>query len=250
MFSVKKGKNMIKIGICDDDLRAAGETQQYLDELGKKYGYRLEMDVYASGEELIREYQEGAGFDLIYLDIEMKQMDGIETAKWIREHHHHVILIYISSYDTYLKQLFEVEPFRFQQKPVGKEEFASVFLKAMARIEEQKESYFRFQSGRNMMNLLCRDILYLESAGRKIIVHTRNRTYEYYDKLDHAQEMLEEKRFVRIHKAYLVNMDNVEAFQYERLSLKDGTILSISEKNRPRVRSIFWDYCRGEESHG
>ena len=75
MFSVKKGKNMIKIGICDDDLRAAGETQQYLDELGKKYGYRLEMDVYASGEELIREYQEGAGFDLIYLDIEMKQRD-------------------------------------------------------------------------------------------------------------------------------------------------------------------------------
>ncbi len=241
---------MIKIGICDDDLKSAGLIQRYLEELEQKYQYKLEIEVYSSGEELIQDYEEGSGFDLIYLDIEMKQMDGIETARWIREHQYHVLLIYISSYDTYLKQLFEVEPFRFLQKPVSMEEFEAVFLKAVERIKEQKGEYFRFQSGRNMINLLCRDILYMESAGRKVIVHTINRTYEYYDKLDHVEEQLNGMRFVRIHKAYLVNMDNVEAFQYERLSLKDGTILNISEKNRPRIRSIFWNYCHGEERNG
>lgn len=241
---------MIKIGICDDDLKSAGLIQQYLEELGQKYQYRMEMEIYSSGEELIRDYEEGSGFDLIYLDIEMKQLDGIETARWIRKHQYPMLLIYVSSYDTYLKQLFEVEPFRFLQKPVSAEEFEQVFLKAVERIEEQNGEYFRFQSGRNMMNLLCRDILYLESAGRKVIVHTVHRTYEYYDKLDHVEEKLREMRFVRIHKAYLVNMDNIEAFQYERLSLKDGTILNISEKNRPRIRSIFWNYCHGEETDG
>lgn len=241
---------MIKIGICDDNLMFAGQIQQYLEDVGKKYQYRLDVEVYASGEELIRDYEEGIRFDLLYLDIEMGQMDGIETARWIRDHHYYMILIYVSSYDTYLKQLFEVEPFRFLQKPIDAKVFEQVFLKAVERIEEQKGAYFRFQSGWNMINLLCRDILYLESAGRKVIVHTINQTYEYYDKLDHAEEQLGELRFVRIHKAYLVNMDNVEAFQYERLSLKDGTILNISEKNRPRIRSIFWNYCRGEGANG
>ena len=113
---------------------------------GKKYQYKLELEVYSSGEELICGYEEGNRFDLIYLDIEMKGIDGIETARWIREQHYHMILIYVSSYDTYLKQLFEVEPFRFLQKPVSLEAFEEVFLKAVQRIEEQKGEYFRFQS--------------------------------------------------------------------------------------------------------
>ncbi len=248
--SIKRVSVMIKIGICDDDWKSAEAIQKYLELLGKKYQYKLELEVYASGEELICGYEEGNRFDLIYLDIEMKGIDGIETARWIREQHYHMILIYVSSYDTYLKQLFEVEPFRFLQKPVSLEAFEEVFLKAVQRIEEQKGEYFRFQSGRNMINLLCREILYIESAGRKVIVHTVNHTYEYYDKLDHVEEQLSAFRFVRIHKAYLVNMDNIEAFQYERLSLKDGTILNISEKNRPRIRSIFWNYCHGEDVNG
>lgn len=241
---------MFKVGICDDDWNSAELVSQYLEKISKKYQYKLDVDVYSSGEELIRGYEEGNRFDLIYLDIEMKGIDGIETARWIREHQYHMILIYVSSYDTYLKQLFEVEPFRFVQKPIEMESFEKIFLKAVERIEEQKGEYFRFQSGRNMINLLCREILYLESCGRKVIVHTGNHTYEYYDKLDHVEEQLKDMRFVRIHKAYLVNMDNVEAFQYERLSLKDGTILNISEKNRPRIRSIFWNYYRGEDTHG
>ena len=221
-----------------------------LQKIEKEEKIEMEVDVFFGGAGLWEQIQQTGAYDLIYLDIEMKQMDGIETARWIREHQYHMLLIYISSYDTYLKQLFEVEPFRFLQKPVSMEEFEPVFLKAVERIKEQKGEYFRFQSGRNMINLLCRDILYMESSGRKVIVHTINRTYEYYDKLDHVEEQLNGMRFVRIHKAYLVNMDNVEAFQYERLSLKDGTILNISEKNRPRIRSIFWNYCHGEETNG
>ena len=62
--------------------------------------------------------------------------------------------------------------------------------------------------------------------------------------MDVVEEKLKEMRFVRIHKAYLVNMDHIEAFQYDRVALSDGTFLSISEKNRPRMREMFWEYCR------
>ena len=233
---------LIKIAVCDDDPKFVGATQEYLEQLAKEEHYELEIECFLSGNELMREYEKGITFDLIYLDIEMNGADGIETAKWIRRKDYHVLIIYISSHDEYLRQLFEAEPFRFLSKPVGYEAFRVVFIQAAQRILEQQNNYFYFKTGKSMVKIPCKEILYFESARRKVIVHTLQRSYEYYDKLNTIEGRLKDMRFVRIHKAYLVNIDNVEAFQYERVAMSDGTILSISQKNRPRIRSEFWKY--------
>ncbi|MBP3544024.1 MAG: response regulator transcription factor [Lachnospiraceae bacterium] len=238
---------MIKVAVCDDDVAFAGSTQSFLDKISDEYHVELEISVFLSGSELVKEYRDGNSFDLIFLDIEMNGMDGIATARNIRELDYHVLIVYISSHDEYLRQLFEAEPFRFLKKPVEYEEFCGVFFQAQKRITAMQSNYFCFRSGKNLMKIFCKDILYFESSGRKVILHTVQRTYEFYDKLNNIEEKLKELRFVRIHKAYLVNLDNVESFQYERLALTDGTILSISEKNRPRLRNEFWHYFRMEE---
>lgn len=241
---------MIKIGVCDDNQQFVGTVTTYLDKLSNLYHYEIEVEAYASGEELVDDMRNGVSFDLIYLDIEMNGMDGIETASWIRRNDYHLLLVYISSHEEYLKKLFETEPFRFLQKPLLYPEFEAVFRKAVKRIEQKQSSYYYFHSRKSLIKVLCKDILYFESSGRKIIVHTMHATYEYYDKLNNVEEKVKGMRFIRIHKAYLVNIDNIEAFQYERVALVDGTILSISEKNRPRIRSEFWMYCKGEDKDG
>lgn len=238
---------MIKIAVCDDDQHFLGTVVTYLTQLKNKYQYELQIEEYSSGEELIQDIDKGHRFDLAYMDIEMKKMDGMDTASYIRERDEKMILVYISSHEEYMRKLFETEPFRFLSKPVSLEDFEKVFLKAVQKINNQKQQCYYFQSGKNMMKILVRDILYFESAGRKVIVHTKNHEYEYYDKLSEVEKKVSSLRFVRIHKAYLVNMDNIEAFQYERVALVDGTILSISEKNRPKIRSQFWEYCQREE---
>lgn len=236
---------MIKIAICDDEPKFVGTIQTYLENISNDYHYELDIQTYFSGEFLVKDYQAGETFDLIYLDIEMQGMDGIETAKWIRDNDYYVLIVYISSHEEYLRQLFESEPFRFLQKPVDFSSFLSVFLQAQKRILQQQNNFYCFKFGKNMIKVLCRDILYFESAGRKVIVHTLHREYTYYDKINNIEEHLKDQRFIRIHKAYLVNMDNVEAFQYERVALTDGTILNISEKNRPHIRNEFWKYFKG-----
>lgn len=233
---------MIKIAVCDDDLKFVGAIQEYLEQLAKEEHFELEIECFLSGNELIREYEKEVLFDLIYLDIEMNGADGIETAKRIRQKDYHVLIVYISSHEEYLRQLFEAEPFRFLSKPVEYQAFRAVFRQAAERIFEQQSNYFHFKTGKTMVKIPCKDILYFESAGRKVIVHTIQHSYEYYNKLNEIEESLKDMRFVRIHKAYLVNIDNVEAFQYERVAMSDGTILSISQKNRPRIRSEFWKY--------
>ena len=75
---------MIKIAICDDEPKFVGTVQTYLETIAEDYHYEMDIQTYFSGETLINDYQTGEKFDLIYLDIEMQKMDGIETAKWIR----------------------------------------------------------------------------------------------------------------------------------------------------------------------
>lgn len=237
---------MIQIGVCDDQQKFLSQMEQLLEEMAKKYHCEIQVELYSDGRELLEDFERGVGFDLIFLDIEMQHVNGIQTAQKIREKDYHILIVYISSYEQYLMQLFEVEPFRFLKKPVQKEQLEDVFLKAQKRIDEKKKSYYRFQTGKTMMQVLQKDILYFESAGRKVILHTMEKEYEYYDKLDKVEEKLLGMHFLRIHKAYLVNVDNIEAFQYERVALIDGTVLSISEKNRTRVRNEFWEYYKGK----
>lgn len=239
---------MIKIAVCDDDQHFLGIIVTYLIQLKSKYQYELSIEEYSSGEEFITDIDEGIHFDLAYMDIEMNKIDGMDTAAYIRKQDDKMLLVYISSHEEYMRKLFETEPFRFLSKPVSFEDFEKVFLKAAQKINNQKQQCYYFQFGKNIMKVLVRDILYFESSGRKVIVHTAKHEYEYYDKLSEVEKKVSDLRFVRIHKAYLVNMDNIEAFQYERVALVDGTILSISEKNRPKIRSQFWDYCQGDKN--
>lgn len=235
---------MITCAMCDDELPFAEQLRSLVMAYAKKKRVELQAETFASAEELLEEIENGAGFEILFLDIEMRKMDGIELGKKLRERSYQTLIIYVSGYDQYMRQLFEAEPFRFLSKPLKQEELENVLDKAFERISRFHRELFTIRFGKNVVNLLCRDIVYLESNKRKVIVHNVRGEYEYYHKLDEAEEELLaiSADFVRIHKAYLVNMEHVEAFQYEKLALRDGTILSISEAHRANVRSRFWEW--------
>ena len=235
---------MITCAMCDDELPFAEQLRSLVMAYAKKRRVELQAETFASAEELLEEIENGAGFEILFLDIEMRKMDGIELGKKLRERSYQTLIIYVSGYDQYMRQLFEAEPFRFLSKPLKQEELENVLDKAFERISRFHRELFTIRFGKNVVNLLCRDIVYLESNKRKVIVHTVRGEYEYYHKPDEAEEELLaiSADFVRIHKAYLVNMEHVEAFQYEKLALRDGTILSISEAHRANVRSRFWEW--------
>ena len=235
---------MITCAMCDDELPFAEQLRSLVMAYAKKKRVELQAETFASAEELLEEIENGAGFEILFLDIEMRKMDGIELGKKLRERSYQTLIIYVSGYDQYMRQLFEAEPFRFLSKPLKQEELENVLDKAFERISRFHRELFTIRFGKNVVNLLCRDIVYLESNKRKVIVQTVRGEYEYYHKLDEAEEELLaiSADFVRIHKAYLVNMEHVEAFQYEKLALRDGTIFSISEAHRANVRSRFWEW--------
>ena len=144
---------MLKIAICDDDLGFTGSLENLVLEESQSMGIRVNTDVFSDGKTLLKSIQSGEGYGLIFIDIEMEQVDGISAARKIRETDHSVLFIYISGYDKYFKELFEVEPFRFLSKPLDKEKFRRYFKEACQRIGET-EAFTSLSSTRKFRRYL------------------------------------------------------------------------------------------------
>lgn len=125
---------MLRIAICDDDKILVTQIEEMLNRYLDKKMIDRYIDIFYDGASLERIYEKGDRFDIIYLDIEMSGKNGIEAAKSIRKLDRDVLLIYVSSYETYFMQLFEVEPFRFIKKPIKETEFEEVIDLAYERI--------------------------------------------------------------------------------------------------------------------
>ena len=124
---------MLRIAICDDDKILVTQIEEMLNRYLDKKMIDRYIDIFYDGASLERIYEKGDRFDIIYLDIEMSGKNGIEAAKSIRKLDRDVLLIYVSSYETYFMQLFEVEPFRFIKKPIKETEFEEVIDLAYER---------------------------------------------------------------------------------------------------------------------
>ena len=153
---------MLRVAICDDDLKFTGEIETLVFQESQKLGIRVETEVFSDGRTLLNSIQNGEHYQLIFIDIEMEQVDGITAARCIREIDRTVLLIYVSGYDNYLKELFEVEPFRFLSKPLNHVQFARYFKESYKRINET-EVFYQFTFNKEIRKAINESLLSPES---------------------------------------------------------------------------------------
>ena len=169
------------------------------------------------------------------------------TAKYIRSIDTTVLLIYVSNYDNYLKELFEVEPFRFMSKPINDKRFYMFLDLAIDRIRSANGIYcFRFN--KDILTVILRDVIYFESCGSRVHIVLKGKLYKFYKKLDDVEKEISVNYsipFIRIHKSYLVNFQQIRKVGYTEVETKDGRILNISDTYKKDVRAryskLLWD---------
>ena len=111
-------RKMLKIAICDDDVKMTGRLDTVLEEIAKRNFVKIDTEVFLDGGELEKAVEEKMYFDIIFLDIEMGDEDGITAARKIRETDRNVLIIYVTSHESYMQESFSVRPFRFVVKPI------------------------------------------------------------------------------------------------------------------------------------
>lgn len=122
---------MIRIGICEDLEEELKREKIMVQEIMQELGCNVQIVCCLSGEELLCEIESRGDFDILLLDIQMNGRNGVETARIIRETDHRAVMIFISMYDQYCKDIISVQPFAFVDKPVAREELKSTLAKVM-----------------------------------------------------------------------------------------------------------------------
>lgn len=232
---------MLRIAICDDDSKFTEEIETLVFQESRKLGIRVETEVFSDGKTLLKSIQNDDHYELIFIDIEMEQVDGITAARCIREIDRAVLLIYVSGYDKYLKELFEVEPFRFLSKPINHAQFARYFRESCKRINET-EAFYQFTFNKEIRKVSVKDIVYFESNNRIVYIHLKNGSDEhFYGKLNNVEKDLATSKqyFLRIHQSFLVNYDYIKRMNFFNITINFmGTEieLKISEDRQKEVR--------------
>lgn len=228
---------MIKIAICDDDSAVAESIESHLMILSAEYRKKFEIDVYYSGEKLGTFFEEQK-YDLLFIDIEMPRISGIDTVKLIRELNQDALVIFISSHKTYFEQLFDVQPFNFLHKPIDWEKFDDIFNKAYLRIIKPPK-YFWFSSERASYRIPIDEILQFESVRRKIYLTTSKGRYELYGTLKEIYSQFSDENFIYVSQSDLVNMRHIQKIYPDYIVLSDDRKVYISRRKQAYVREQF-----------
>lgn len=227
---------MYNIGICDDGENVCTSIENMLLQYAKEKNIQVDTNVWYSGESL-RDYLVSGGYlDMLFLDIELFKMTGIEVGSYIRNRLDNMRLqiVYISGKASYAQQLFKTQPLDFLVKPILQEQVNEVMDMALKIIKKRNER-FEFQQGKEYYYVPMGDIVYMVSEKRKIKVVTVKTAFEFYGKLKETAKCLSED-FIMIHQSYIVNKEYVFRYTYEMVELMDGTILTISPAKRKLVR--------------
>lgn len=222
---------MFHIAICDDDEWICTQLEEYIAIYAKTHKEEITCESYFRGGALDDALSRGRYYDLIFLDIMLGSVDGVDIGKALREEYHNQTtqLVYISGAESRAMELFNSRPLNFLIKPLKARRVFDLIGQAM-ELKKEYGDFFFYRLGEERRQIPLCDIRYFESNDRKVILHHKYGDDIFNDKLDHVEEQLADAPFVRIHKSYLVYYRCFRQIFQSCAILADGTKLPISRR--------------------
>lgn len=198
---------------------------------------------FTTGEELLEAERE---FDIIFLDIRMEGIGGMETARSLRQRNEDVLLIFITGIREYVFEAFDVSAFHYLLKPIEEQKFITVFDRAEEEVRKRKrwkkqQIFIKTKNQGYTLHLNC--ILYIESRGKKVEVHTTEDILEIYATMDELERQLG-NGFYRCHRGYLVNMAHIVRYNSDSIILSNGGKVYLTKKKHKEFIKVYMWYLQ------
>ncbi len=235
---------MLKIAICDDEQSICSKLEKMILNFKKEYREEIIVEVFYSGSELYNYIATEHSFDVIFLDIEMKTLNGIDVGKKIRKemNDYNTKLIYISGKDSYDRMLFDVQPLHFLSKPLDEKKVVEDLILAL-RLSDNDETVFSYKVGQETCRIKLKNIIYFESEEREVkIITTEDKIERFYATMDFVLSEVEKCNFIRIHRRFIINFNQVVKFKSSEVVMSNGDTLSIGQSKRKEVKEFQISY--------
>ncbi len=228
---------MIRIGICDDVCDFVRQLSVMIKEWAQRQGIRLDVRTYESGEGVLMDAELDGDFHAVFLDVELGGISGVETALKLKVQDPYVNIVFMTQYDDYFKQMLEIRPCYYVEKPFCKQKVFAIMDNIM---EEHKCRYatYSFRYARKTYKIMLRRVLYFSSEKRKIkVLMEDGKEYYFYKKLDKLEEELKEfeVEFLRVHQSFLINGKQIEMLHSGYVRICNGEYIPISREKREKV---------------
>lgn len=229
---------MLRIAICDDEKSQLNLLKNILSIHLDLKGIDYKIYEFNSGENLLDSITE-EDYDIIFSDIEMANIDGIETAKNIRLHNKKSIIIFVTAYPDFVFQGYEVKAFNYILKPYKPEKIGQVLDSALDELDHIQDKFYIVESKSKSEKINLSNTYYFTSDKRKVKAVTFTGDVDFYDKLDDLEGNLP-SFFVRIHQRYLININFVSSVESNNLII-NGENLPVS---RGRYNSFMVEFAK------
>jgi len=227
---------MIKIAIVEDDKECAISLQGLLSRYAKEHGEDFNITYFEDGDEITDPYK--TGFDIIFFDIKMKRMDGITASQYVRRFDQEVVIIFVTRMHQFALKGYSVDAKGFLIKPVAYLELAAVLRRVLKKIHTNPAHYLLCPIDGGTVKLETHTIMYIESFGHTMDIHTTEGRQKISISMDKLQEKLKICHFVRSSRSYLVNLKYVRSAKLSiGVTLQNKTILPLGRT----YKQIFFD---------
>ena len=239
----------MRIAVCDDEREIREDVKQKI----RHYLPEAEVCLYESAERLLAE--QGMP-DILFLDIKMSGMSGMELAGKLRARGENVTIVFLTAMEEYVYRAFDVGAFHYLLKPVDTVKFYEVLEKAVAerqRVresallrEERAEASLTIKNKARTEKVYLSEIVYLEVFNRKVTLHKMQGEIEFYGRLKELEQRLSAD-FVRCHRAYVVNLRYVRRYDGAEITLENGDSVLMAKTKYAEFVRRYMDYIRKRE---
>ncbi|SFR73142.1 LytR/AlgR family response regulator transcription factor [Anaeromicropila populeti] len=228
--------------ICDDDRLSLKINQTYVEELSKKFKISTCLYCFNEIDDTYTETINKVKMDLILLDIDLKEINGLVLAKDLLKKNPWSVLIFITGYTEYALDAFDLLAFGYLAKPIDSSKFEKLFAKAIVQMQSVKykrvDSLISFTIRKKQFTLRQTDIIYIEKVGQKIKIVTMQEEYEIYDTVTSLENKLG-YLFLRISSSTIVNMQEIAILSSRQATLKTGENLIVGRTYSKRAKSLY-----------
>lgn len=231
---------MWKILICDDDNNFLQSVK--MDILSLYEGRTIDVQLF-EGKDQLMFYVEGHPDEanIVLLDIKLRDGSGIDLARDVLCYQPQSQIIFISAYDSYYLDVYDVEHVYFLQKPIKREFLHKAIQRAEVRLKDISSNSFVVFKKSGSYKIPYNDILYFENELRRIHIYTAEEKISYYGRFEDLAQQLDE-RFKRCHNSYIVNISKVKALENKSFRFENGRVVPISRTYYPEIKKSFFEY--------
>ena len=232
---------MIRIAICDDEKHMSDHIRAMASDFFRKKNREIQLRTFLSGEELLN--YDGQ-IDILFLDIQMNGMDGLETARKLRAGKFRGFLIFITVLKEMVFQSFEVQAYDYLVKPVDEKQFRKTMERLYASMQNTSEDSLLVQQGYERRIVPKDEIVFCEVIDRKIYLNLASgEVVDYYERIENLETKLG-SHFFRCHRSYLINLKHLKGYKNGTACMDNGKEIPVSRLRSKEFSGVVLQYMK------